>query len=139
MPKGSGENIGSNKMFSVLRNVDVIVVRKNGVALRDIPSKAVDGPMEVRGSAFTLTGVMNKNNDFGWLFVEVIAANGKKYWVGGSEGDKNTDPTVALEFYYPHLTTSPTPSPSATLTPSPFLIFPATPSPSSTPSPTNTT
>jgi hypothetical protein len=138
MPKGSGENIGSNKMFSILRNVEVLVVRKNGVTLRDIPNKAVSGPMEVRGSALTLTGIMNKNNEFGWLFAQVIAANGKTYWVGGDEGDDNTDPTAALEFYYPHLTTSPTPSPSATLTPSPFVISTATPSPSLIPSPTNT-
>ncbi len=132
MDKGSGENVGSNKMFSVLRGVRVIVVRKNGVALRPLPNKALDGPMEERGSALTLTGIMNKNNDFGWLFAQVIAANGEKYWVGGSEGDHNTDPRVALEFYYPYLTTSPTPSPSSTLTLLPFVFSTATPVPSPT-------
>ncbi|MBT7071162.1 MAG: hypothetical protein HN855_09900 [Anaerolineae bacterium] len=134
MPKGSGENIGTNKFFRVLKGVQVIVVRGNGVALRPIPNKAIDGPMEEKGSAFTLTGIMNKNSDFGWLFVQVIAANGKTYWVGGSAGDGNIDPTVALEFYYPpQLTETPTPSPSPTLTPPPVFFPSITPSPVNTP------
>jgi len=49
----------------------------------------------------------------------VIAVNGKTYWVGGSEGDENTDPTHALRFYYPNLTASPTPSPTLSQTPTP--------------------
>ena len=95
----------------------VMVTRRNGVALRSIPSKAISGPMEEEGSAFTLTGVMNKNPEFVWLFVQVIAANGKTYWVGGSEGDENTDPRYSLRFYYPKLTPSPTPSLTPTPTP----------------------
>ena len=101
MPSGSGANIGTNKKFSNLTGLMVIVVRRNGVALRSVPNKAIGGPMEDEGSAFTLTGVMNKNPEFGWLFAQVIAADGKEYWVGGSEGDENTDPNYSLKFYYP--------------------------------------
>ena len=101
MTDGSGENIGTNKRFSVLTGLMVMVVRENGVALRPIPNKAIGGPMEEEGSAFTLTGVMNKNNDFSWLFVQVIASNGQTYWVGGSEGDEKADPRKVFVFYYP--------------------------------------
>lgn len=142
MPKGSGENIGVNKRFNVLVDVNVLVVRTNGVKLRSVPNKAADGPLEETGSMLTLTGIVNKNNDFGgWLFVQVIAVNGKTYWVGGSEGDGNTDPTNSLVFYYPHLTASPTPSDEEMLTPSPspyptltpFLIPTISPSATATP------
>ncbi len=118
MPKGSGENIGTNKRFEVLVGVQVLVTRPHGVKIRAIPNKAMDGPMEEEGSVLTLTGIMNKNNEFGWLFVQVKAVNGQTYWVGGTDGE-NTDPRRSFEFYYPHLTTSPTPSPSATATASP--------------------
>jgi len=113
----SGTGGGTNKMFSSIRGLQVIVIRENGVKLRSIPSKAIGGPLEEEGSAFTLTGIMNKNPQFGWLFAQVIAANGQSYWVGGSIGDENTDPTFVLAFYYPELTPSPTPS--NTLTPTP--------------------
>ena len=117
LPSGSGGNIGTNKKFSDLTGLMVKVVRRNGVALRSIPSKAIGGPMEEQGSAFTLTGIMNKNPELAWLFAQVIAADGNTYWVGGSEGDENTDPTYSLIFYYPYLTASPTPS--LTITPTP--------------------
>ena len=117
MPPGTGQNIGTNKYFRVLDGLQVIVVRENGVGLRSAPNKAVSGPKEEKGSAFTLTGVMNKNPQYGWLFVQVIAADGRSYWVGGDIGDKDIDPTVALDFYYPDLTPSPTPL--GTLTPTP--------------------
>ncbi len=119
MPNGSGWNIGTNKKFSSLTGLMVMVTRRNGVALRSIPNKAIGGPMEEEGSAFTLTGVMNKNPESGWLFAQVIAVNGKTYWVGGSEGDENTDPRYSLRFYYPNLTASPTPSPTLSQTPMP--------------------
>ena len=119
MPSGSGENIGTNKKFASLTGLRVIVARANGVVLRPLPDKSIGGPKEERGSAFTLTGVMNKNNLFGWLFAQVIAVDGNTYWVGGSEGDENTDPTFALAFYYPELTPSPTPSSTPTPTPVP--------------------
>ena len=41
MPAGSGEGIGTTKMFDVLVNVKVKVVRPNGVKLRSIPSLVV--------------------------------------------------------------------------------------------------
>ena len=117
LPSGSGGNLGTNKKFSDRTGLMVKVVRRNGVALRSIPSKAIGGPMEEQGSAFTLTGIMNKNPELGWLFAQVIAADGNTYWIGGSEGDENTDPTHALTFYYPYLTASPTPSLTVTPTP----------------------
>lgn len=117
MPSGTGGNIGTNKKFSDLTGLMVKVVRRNGVALRSIPSKAIGGPMEEQGSAFTLTGIMNKNPEAAWLFAQVIAADGNTYWVGGSEGDELTDPTYSLAFYYPYLTASPTPSLTVTPTP----------------------
>ncbi len=99
---------GTNKLFSGLKGLQVIVVRKNGVKLRSTPNKVVGGPVEEEGSAFTLTGIMNKNPEYGWLFVQVIAANGKTYWVGGSvdseNEEANADPRISLEFYYPNLT-----------------------------------
>jgi len=125
MPKGSGENIGTNKRFRILAGVQVLVVRQNGVKLRSIPNKAADGPLEETGSALKLTGIVNKNNDFGWFFVQVEAVNGKTYWVGGTEGE-DTDPKNCFEFYYPYLTTSPTSPASATPT------FTRTPVPSKT-------
>lgn len=109
MPPGSGGNIGINKYFRSIDGLQVIVVRENGVGLRAAPNKAVSGPKEEKGSAFTLTGIMNRNPQYGWLFVQVIAADGRSYWVGGDRGDEDIDPTVALEFYYPDLTPSPTP------------------------------
>ena len=123
MPSGSGANIGTNKKFAGLEGIMVMVVRKNGVALRPVPNKAIGGPMEEKGSAFTLTGVMNKNNDFVWFFAQVIASNGRNYWVFGSEWDEKTDPRSVLVFYYPRVVHSPTP----TLTPTPFLFFTPTP------------
>lgn len=122
MPKGSGENIGTNKKFSDLTGLMVMVVRKNGVKLRPIPSKAIGGPIEVKGSAFTLTGVMNLNDDFGWVFAQVIAADGKTYWVGGS-GD--IQPNEVFIFYYPKLT----PSPTISITPFSTPLLFRTPTP----------
>ena len=120
MPSGSGENIGTNKMFNSLKGLKVIVVRENGVKMRPIPSKAIGGPMEEKGSVFTLTGIMNKNSQFDWLFVQVIAADGNEYWVGGSvtgsEHDNGADPTVALKFYFPAKTPTPIPSARSTST-----------------------
>lgn len=135
LSSGSGANIGTNKKFSDLTGLMVKVVRRNGVALRPVPNKAIGGPMEEEGSAFTLTGIMNKNPEFVWLFVQVIASDGNTYWVGGSAGDQNTDPRFALEFYYPKLTPSPTPgpSPTPTITLSPTVTV--TPSPTFTPRP----
>ncbi len=100
MPQGSGENIGTNKMFNGWKGVEVVVTRKNGVKLRSAPNKAIGGPMAERGAILTLTGIMNKNNDFGWLFVKVTAPDGKQYWVGGSEGEE-TEPKECLAFYNP--------------------------------------
>ncbi len=125
MPSGTGANAGTNKKFSGLTGLQVIVVRLNGVKLRSSPNKADAGVQEERGSAFVLTGVMHKNPQFGWLFVQVIAADGNTYWVGGSEDDENSDPRYALEFYYPKLT----PSPTITQTP----VFLSSPVPTRTP------
>lgn len=134
-PRGTGLNIGTNKKFSILTGVKVIVVRKNGVKLRSAPNKAGGGPLEEPGAVLTLTGVMNKNKDYGWLFAQVIAADGNKYWVGGSEGDDNTDPTVALEFHYPIETPVPTleMSPTPSLVPSPTPYWISTPTQTMTP------
>ena len=110
---------GTNKIFYDLVGLQVMVVRQNGVKLRSIPSKAIGGPIEERGSAFTLTGVMNINHQYGWLFAQVIAADGNKYWVGGSEDDDSTNPTFALVFYYPSFTVSPTPASTPIFTPIP--------------------
>ena len=118
MPK-TGGNSGTYKKFSDLTGLMVIVVRANGVKLRPVPSNAIGGPIEERGSAFTLTGLMNKNPKFDWLYVQVIAANGEMYWVGGTLGEIKGDPTFALDFYYPELTPSPTPSNTPTSTPKP--------------------
>lgn len=93
-----------------------MVVRRNGVKLRSVPNKAQNGPLEEEGSAMTLTGIMNKNHEYGWLFAQVEAVNGQKYWVGGTEGEE-TDPRQSFIFYYPYLTRSPTPSPTETTTP----------------------
>lgn len=133
MPRGSGENIGTNKMFSVLVDVQVIIVRKNGVKLRSIPNKAQPGPLEEPGAALTLTGVMNKNNEYGWMFAQVKAADGQTYWVGGTDGE-DTDPRKSFIFYYPHLTKSPTPSATGTFVPTATVTF----SPSHTPTLTET-
>ena len=81
----------------------------------DYYKAVIDGPVEEKGSALTLTGIMNRNDNYDWLFVQVIAANGKDYWVGGNV-DEDINPKIALDFYYPHLTTSPTPSSTATFT-----------------------
>ena len=133
MEKGSGENIGVNKLFNILVGVQVLVTRSNGVVLRAAPNKALDGPMEERGSALTLTGIMNRNNEYNWNFVQVRAVNGKTYWVGGSAGDDNTEPSACLEFYYPFLTISPTPSVVPSTTPSPIVYKSPTPFWSATP------
>jgi len=106
MPKGSGENIGTNKRFDILIGVEVMIVRKNGIKLRAVPNKAQPGPLEEAGSVVTLTGVMNKNKQYGWLFAQVKAADGQTYWVGGTEGE-DTDPSKSFIFYYPHLTELP--------------------------------
>ena len=74
--------------------------------------------MEEIGSAFTLTGIMNKDPHRDWLYAQVIAVNGRTYWVGGSIGDE-ADPTTSLAFYYPELTVSPTPSVTSTSTEKP--------------------
>ncbi len=115
--KGSGG--GTFKKFSDLTGLKVIVIRQNGVKLRSIPNKAIGGPNEERGSVFTLTGIMNKDPKFDWIFAQVIAADGNTYWVGGTIGDLNAEPSASLAFYYPWLTPSPTPSNTPTLTPAP--------------------
>jgi hypothetical protein len=117
MEKGSGENIGVNKKFYVLEGVNVIVIRGNGVGLRSIPSKAASGPQEDYGSILTLTGIMNKNSQYGWFFAQVVAENGQTYWVGGDEGS-DKDPRESFMFYYPRLTASSTPLSTDTATPS---------------------
>ena len=131
MPSSSGASIGVNKKFSSLRGLMVIVVREYGVIMRPIPSKAIGGPWEERGSAFTLTGIMNQNYKYDWIFVQVIAADGKKYWVGGSvsgtENDNGMDPTAALKFYYPAKTPSVTPVPSARSTSTSLAVKTPTP------------
>jgi len=134
-PRGTGWNIGVNKKFSILKGVKVKVVRKNGVKLRSAPNKAIGGPMEARYSILTLTGVMNKNKDFGWFFAQVIAPGGNEYWVGGSDGDDNTNPIESLEFHYPIETAVPTLELSATpsLIPSPTPYWISTSTPTSTP------
>ncbi len=114
--KGGG---GTYKKFSDLTGLKVIVIRQNGVNLRSIPSKAIGGPNEEKGSVFTLTGIMNKNPKYDWIFAQVIAADGNKYWVGGTIGDLNAEPSASLAFYYRWLTPSPTPSNTPTLTPVP--------------------
>ncbi len=131
MPSGSGGNIGVTKVFGSLKGLMVIVVREYGVMMRAIPNKAMGGPWEEKGSAFTLTGIMNQNYDYGWIFVQVIAADGKKYWVGGSvtgnEHDNGMDPTAALKFYYPAKTPSLTPVPSARSTSTSLAVKTPTP------------
>lgn len=136
MEKGSGENIGTNKYFSILDGVQVIIIKNNGVKLRAAPNKGLDGPLEPTGSALTLTGIMNKNNEYGWLFAQVKAANGRIYWVGGTEGE-DTDPRQSFRFYYPFLTTSPTLPPTDTPTPSrtPKATLTETPDPNATATP----
>lgn len=109
MPKGAGQNIGVNRRFPILVGVQVLVVRRNGVKLRSAPNKAESGPLEERGAALTLTGIMNRNKHYGWFFAQVKAENGSLYWVGGSYGEE-TDPRQSLTFYYPFLTQSATPT-----------------------------
>ena len=106
MPKGSGENIGTNKRFDILIGVEVMIVRENGVKLRAVPNKAQPGPLEEAGSVVTLTGVMNKNNEYDWMFAQVTAADGQTYWIGGTDGE-DTDPRKSFVFYYPHSTELP--------------------------------
>ena len=106
---------GTSKRFEDLEGLMVIVTRERGVKMRPIPSNAIGGPMEEVGSAFILTGVMNKSPQHGWIYAQVIAADGRTYWVGGSEGT-DSDPAFALAFYYPELTPSPTPFITATPT-----------------------
>lgn len=136
MPKGSGENIGVNRRFGLLVGVQVLVSRSRGVKLRAVPNKAQDGPLEERGSALTLTGIMNRNKQYGWFFAQVEADNGKTYWIGGDYGGE-TGPRQSLTFYYPFLTASATPTitetPNATLT---ITFLP--PTSDVTPTPTNT-
>ena len=134
MPRGTGFNIGTNKMFNILKGVKVKVIRKNGVKLRSAPNKAIGGPKEPRYSILTLTGVMNKNSDYGWFFAQVKAADGGTYWVGGWEGE-DVDPTESLEFFYQTATPAPTLSLSSTpsLIPSPTPYWISTSTPTSTP------
>lgn len=133
MPKGSGANIGVNKRFYILAGVQVMVTRNNGVKLRDVPNKAQPGPVEEPGSAMTLTGVMNKNGEYDWLFAQVIAANGKTYWVGGSENE-DTDPRNSFVFYYPKNSPTPNGTLTATITITPtYTTTPATKSPTPPP------
>ncbi|NOY99088.1 MAG: hypothetical protein GXP40_07785 [Chloroflexi bacterium] len=98
--KVTGGGGGTYKTFDILKNVKMVVVRQNGVKLRSSPSKAVGGPMAAKGDIVTLTGMMNKNNEFGWLFAQVNVG-GQLYWVGGSEDDDDTDPRASLDFYNP--------------------------------------
>jgi hypothetical protein len=84
-------------MFNELAGVEMIVTRANGVKLRSIPNKAIGGDNVLKGTKLILTGLMNKNNEFGWLFVKVKTGGGSLGWVGGSEGD-DTDPRECLEF-----------------------------------------
>ncbi len=90
---------GTNKMFDVLVNAKVVVVRPNGVKLRSMPTKVVGGPKAPKGTILVLTGLWNKNYQFNWSFVQVTAPDGGTYWVGGTEGDDDTDPQAALVFY----------------------------------------
>ncbi len=110
---------GTNKKFSDLVGLEVIVIRSNGVKLRSAPSKAIGGLIEESGSVFMLTGIMNKNPQYDWIFAQVIAVDGNTYWVGGTIGDQNAEPSASLLFYYPWLTPSPTPSNTPTGTPEP--------------------
>ncbi len=109
MAAGSGQNIGVNRRFSILIGVQVLITRRNGVKLRSAPNKAQDGPLEEPGAALTLTGIMNRNKQYGWFFAQVEAVNGQTYWVGG-DYDGDTDPRNSLTFYYPFLTPSATPT-----------------------------
>jgi len=96
MPTGSGEGIGTTKMFDVLVNVKVKVVRPNGVKLRSIPSLVVgEGKVPVNTILY-LTGLWNKNRDWNWTHVKVLAPDGKLWWVGDREGE-SSDPEIALE------------------------------------------
>lgn len=99
--KVSGLGGGVFKLFPSLVNIDVVVVRQNGVKLRSVPSKAIGGPMAEYGSLLRLTGRMNKNNEFGWLFAEVKTSSGTLAWVGGDINGGNTNPTENLIFYNP--------------------------------------
>lgn len=99
MPPGSGEGIGTTKIFEILKDAQVVVVRENGVKLRSIPNKAASGKIAPKGTLLVLIGLMNKNKDYSpyWSFVKVKAPDGKLYWVGGSEGE-STDPKLCLDF-----------------------------------------
>lgn len=97
MPPGSGEGIGTTKMFDILVNVKVRVTRPNGVKLREIPSLTVGSKKASVNTILYLTGLMNRNNDWNWSFVKVQGPDGKLYWVGDREGEES-DPEKALEF-----------------------------------------
>jgi hypothetical protein len=99
-PSGSGENIGTTKFFSMLKNVEVVVTRENGVKVRDTPNKAYDSGKMPMGTHFILTGYWNKNSQFGWSFVKVRTVDNVYYWVGGDEGS-DKDPQNCLVFYHP--------------------------------------
>ncbi len=96
MPPGSGEGIGTTRMFDILVNVKVKVVRANGVKLREIPSLTVGSKKVPVDTVLYLTGLMNKNKMWNWFFVKVQAPDGKSYWVGDREGE-SSDPFIALE------------------------------------------
>ena len=96
MPPGSGEGIGTTRMFDILVNVKVRVVRPNGVKLREIPSLTVGSKKVPADTILYLTGLMNKNKMWGWFFVKVQAPDGKLYWVGDRVGE-SSDPFIALE------------------------------------------
>ncbi|MEJ5241897.1 MAG: hypothetical protein WHS87_11930 [Anaerolineales bacterium] len=125
MPRGSEANIGVNKFFRVLENVPVVVMRLNGVKLREAPTKVYGKKMAAYGDLLTLTGFWNRNNDFRWSFVQVKTQDGRLYWVGGDIGT-DIDPVNSLRFYSPYTLT---PSPTATGTPTPRIFYPSTPTP----------
>ncbi len=125
MPPGSGANIGVNKFFKVLEGVPVVVMRLNGVKLREAPTKVYGKKMAAYGDLLTLTGFWNRNNDFNWSFVQVKTQDGRLYWVGGDIGT-DIDPVNSLRFYSPYTLT---PSPTATETPTPRIFYTSTPMP----------
>lgn len=113
------------KFFRVLENVPVVVMRLNGVKLREAPTKVVGKKMAAYGDLLTLTGFWNRNHQFDWSFVQVKTQEGRLYWVGGDMGS-DIDPVNSLRFYSPYTLT---PSPTATGTPTPRIFY----TPTSTP------
>lgn len=95
MPKGSGENVGTVKLFEVLTYVKVRVSRKNGVKLRQIPSTEAGTNLKAGyETSLILLGYWNKNS--GGSYLKVMLPDGSaQYWVGGSG---EAEPTLCLDF-----------------------------------------